>query len=108
MAQELRGVRLRQAVLVASDLQPLVARLQEELGLDEPFRDPGVGEFGLANAVFAIGDCFLEIVSPVTGGTAAGRPLERAGDDGGYMALFDLEGLLSARERVAELGVRVV
>src|SRR5487761_2749186 len=71
MAQELRGVRLRQAVLVASDLQPLVARLQEELGLDEPFRDPGVGEFGLANAVFAIGDCFLEIVSPVTGGTAA-------------------------------------
>ena len=101
-------MRLRQAVLVASDLQPLVARLQEELGLDEPFRDPGVGEFGLANAVFAIGDCFLEIVSPVAGGTAAGRQLERAGDDGGYMALFDLKDLLSARERAAALGVRVV
>jgi hypothetical protein len=48
------------------------------------------------------------VVSPVTKGTAAGRHLERAGGDGGYMALFDLADLRSARERVAELGVRIV
>jgi len=101
-------VRLRQAVLVAAELEPLATRLREELGLGEPFRDPGVGEFGLANVVFAIGDCFLEIVSPIAAGTAAGRQLERAGGDGGYMALFDLEDLASARERVARLGVRIV
>src|SRR5271165_2655179 len=101
-------VRLRQAVLVARELEPVAALLREQLGLEEPFRDPGVGEFGLANVVFAIGDCFLEVVSPVLAGTAAGRQLERAGDDGGYMALFDLEDLAGARERAAMMGVRVV
>jgi len=108
VAEKHLGVRLRQAVLVASELEPLAGRLALELGLDEPFRDPGVGEFGLANVVFAIGDCFLEIVSPLQAGTAAGRQLERAGGDGGYMALFDLEDLAAARERAAKLGVRVV
>jgi hypothetical protein len=48
------------------------------------------------------------VVSPVRDGTAAGRQLERAEGDGGYMALFDLEDLASARERCRRLGVRVV
>ena len=42
-------VRLRQAVLVAADLEATAALLREQLGLEEPFRDPGVGQFGLAN-----------------------------------------------------------
>jgi Glyoxalase-like domain len=102
------GVRLRQAVLVARELEPVATRLRGELGLAEPFRDPGVAEFGLANVVFAVGDCFLEVVSPVREQTAAGRQLERAGGDGGYMVLFDLEDLEGARRRAAELGVRTV
>ena len=102
------GVRLRQAVLVARELEPLAAELRERLGLGEPFRDPGVGQFGLENAVFAIGDCFIEIVSPLREGTAAGRQLERSGGDGGYMALFDIEELEQARERAEALGVRTV
>jgi Glyoxalase-like domain len=100
-------VRLRQAVLVAGELEPVEAALREALGLGEPFRDPGVGAFGLVNAVFALGDCFLEVVSPIQEGTAAGRYLERHGD-GGYMAIFDLENLEGARERVQELGIRTV
>jgi Glyoxalase-like domain len=101
-------VRLRQAVLVAEDLEQTASRLRSALDLEEPFRDPGVGEFGLANAVFAVGDCFLEVISPTQPGTAAGRHLERHGGDGGYMAIFDLEDLEGARERVGALGVRVV
>jgi hypothetical protein len=101
-------VRLRQAVLVARELEPAVSALTSALALREPFRDPGVGEFGLANAVFAIGDCFIEIVSPLRPGTAAGRYLERRGGDGGYMVMFDLEELDAARARVAAAGVRVV
>ena len=101
-------VRLRQAVLVARELEPLAAELQKALGLKEPFRDPGVGTFGLANAVFAVGDCFLEIVSPVQPDTAAGRYLDRHGGDGGYMVMFDLEDLEGARRRVEQAGVRVV
>jgi hypothetical protein len=101
-------VRLRQAVLVAAELEPVAGALQAALGLDEPFRDPGVGEFGLANTVFALGDCFIEVVSPTRAGTAAGRYLERHGGDGGYMVIFDLEDLEGARSRAHEDGVRVV
>jgi hypothetical protein len=108
MASPDPAVRLRQAVLVASELEPVASRLRKELGLRQPFRDPGVGEFGLANVVFAIGDCFLEVVSPVRPGTAAGRQLERAGGDGGYMVLFDLGDLEGARRRAERCGVRTV
>jgi len=100
-------VRLRQAVLVAGELEPAAAALRSALGLEEPFRDPGVGAFGLANVVFALGDCFLEIVSPQQPDTAAGRYLARHGN-GGYMVIFDLEDLEGARERAATLGVRTV
>ena len=102
------GVRLRQAVLVAAELDPVAEQLRSELGLGEPFADPGVGEFGLRNAVFALGDQFLEIVSPTQDGTAAGRHLERHGGDGGYMVIFQLADLEGARRRVADLGIRVV
>jgi hypothetical protein len=101
-------VRLRQAVLVAAELAPVERSLRESLALGEPFRDPGVGMFGLENAVFALGDCFLEIVSPTQPGTAAGRYLERHGGDCGYMVMFDLEDLAGARARADASAIRVV
>jgi hypothetical protein len=101
------GVRLRQAVLVARDLEPVSQRLRSELGLGEPFADPGVGAFGLHNAVYALGDTFLEVVSPTQPDTTAGRYLDRRGD-GGYMVIFQLADLDAARERAAAMGVRVV
>jgi hypothetical protein len=101
-------VRLRQAVLVAEELEALAGALRGTLGLGEPFRDPGVGEFGLENVVFALGDCFLEVISPTRPDTAAGRHLARHGGGGGYMVIFDLEDLEGARDRAQQLGVRVV
>jgi hypothetical protein len=108
VSEQAPRVRLRQAVLVAADLDAVERELRDALGLDEPFRDPGVAEFGLRNAVFALGDCFLEIVSPTRPDTAAGRYLQRHGGDGGYMVLFDLEDLDGARSRAEQEGVRVV
>ena len=102
-------MRLRQAVLVAGELEPVEPALREALGLGEPFRDPGVGEFGLRNAVFALGDCFLEVVSPIAAGAPPpGAICERHGGDGGYMVMFDLEDLDGARARAEQAGVRVV
>jgi glyoxalase-like protein len=101
-------VRLRQAVLAVEELEPVAVALRAALGLQEPYRDPGVGEFGLENVVFALGDCFLELVSPTRADTAAGRYLSRRGGDGGYMVIFDLEDLEGARSRAQELGVRTV
>ena len=101
------GVRLRQAVLVARHLDPAYERVRDALGLSEPFRDPGVGLFGLHNVVCALGEDFLEIVSPTQDGTAAGRHLERRGE-GGYMLIFQLDDLSAARERAQALGIRTV
>ena len=101
-------VRLRQAVLVASELEPVASALRGALELHEPFRDPGVGAFGLENVVFALGDCFLEVVSPTRADTTAGRYLDSHGGDGGYMVIFDLEDLEGARSRAQGSGVRVV
>jgi len=86
----------------------VAAQLRSALGIEEPFRDPGVGLFGIQNVVFALGDCFLEIVSPSAPETAAARYLERHGHDAGYMVMFDLRELGDARRRAEELGVRTV
>jgi hypothetical protein len=86
----------------------VVASLREDLGLGEPFSDPGVEYFGLRNAVFALGDTFLEVVSPARIDTAAGRLLDRRGEDGGYMVMFQVGDLAAARERAAARSVREV
>jgi hypothetical protein len=86
----------------------VASQLQQRFGWKEPFHDPGVGEFGLTNAVFAVGDTFVEVVAPAQPGTTAGRYLERRGGEGGYMAIFQVPDLTAACERVADLGVRVV
>jgi hypothetical protein len=104
----LTGPRLRQVALVAHDCGRVAAELSRAFGWAEPFRDPGVGRFGLTNAVFAVGDTFLEVVAPVRPDTTAGRYLERRGSDGGYMAIFQVPDLAVARDRLAGLGVRVV
>jgi hypothetical protein len=103
-----RVVRLRQAVLVARDLEAVAGALRRELGLGAPFHDEGVGHFGLRNAVMALGDTFVEVVSPVRDSTAAGRHLERLGGDGGYMVMFELDDVAGARRRAAAAGIREV
>jgi hypothetical protein len=100
-------LRLRQAVLAARDLDAAVAELRDALPLGEPYADPGVGYFGLRNAVMPLGDTFVEVVSPEREDTAAGRFLDRRGD-GPYMAMFQVDDLAGARERAASLGVREV
>jgi hypothetical protein len=102
------ATRLRQAVLAARDLDSVVAALGDALQLGEPFNDPGVGLFGLRNAVFAIGDTFLEIVSPIQPDTSAGRLLDRRGGDCGYMVMFQVGDLAAARARASAHAIRQV
>src|SRR5262249_53665971 len=97
-------MRLRQVALVARSLEPVLRDLRRLLGLGEPFRDPGVGTFGLENCVLPLGDAFLEVVSPVKPDTTAGRWLDRRGGDTGYMAIFQTRDLPGARARIERLG----
>jgi hypothetical protein len=94
--------------LVAHDCASVSEQLTKTFGWPTPFHDPGVGEFGLTNAVFPVGDTFVEVVSPVQADTTAGRYLQARGGDSGYMAIFQVPDLAAARQRVASAGVRVV
>ena len=84
----LAGPRLRQVAVAAADCEGTARQLREAFGWPQPFRDPGVGRFGLTNEVFAAGDTFVEVVAPVQPDTAAGRYLSSRGGDSGYMAIF--------------------
>jgi hypothetical protein len=101
-------MHVRQVALVARDLEPVVNDLRAVFDVDVAFRDPGVAAFGLHNAVMPIGHDFLEVVSPVRDGTAAGRLLDRRGGDAGYMVIIQTADLAADRDRLATLGVRVV
>ena len=76
--------------------------------MEVAFNDPGVGVFGLHNAVMPVGNQFVEVVAPIKEGTAAGRYLDRRKGDGGYMVILQCGDDHAARKaRLGdELGVR--
>jgi hypothetical protein len=102
-------LRLRQVVVAAADLAATRTRIEAELALPHVWADPGVGHFGLRNALYAIGDTFLEVVSPLTEDAPARRFLDRAGHDAGYMAIVQTtDPIDDVRARAEQLGVRIV
>jgi catechol 2,3-dioxygenase-like lactoylglutathione lyase family enzyme len=102
-------MRLRQVVLAASDLAVTRTLVEDELGLPHVWADPGVAFFGLRNALYAIGDTFLEVVSPMRDDAPARRFIDRAGGDAGYMAIVQTtDPLDEVRARADALDVRVV
>jgi len=98
--------RLRQLVL-ASETTETIDVLRDVLGLDAPYVDPGVKEFGLTNGVFAIGDQFLEVVVPEVETGPAQRFLNRGGP-GGSMAFFQTTALEGVRTKADDMGIRRV
>src|SRR5205085_4384730 len=104
----LPGMRLRQVVLAAADLTKTRTLVEDELGLPHVWADPGVGVFGLRNALYAIGDSFLEVVSPIRDDAPVRRFLNRAGGDAGYMAIVQTtDPLDEVRARADALPIRV-
>ena len=100
-------LRLRQIALVAPELEPIVEDLCSVFGLEVCFRDPGVATFGLENALFPVGNQFIEVVAPTKDGTAGGRYLERRSGAGGYMVITQCDDHAPRKKRVEELGVRI-
>jgi catechol 2,3-dioxygenase-like lactoylglutathione lyase family enzyme len=84
-------MRLRQIALAAGDLDAAVDALTDVLGIEVAFRDPGVGVFGLVNAVLPIGETHLEVVSPVRDDATAKRWIAKRGGDAGYMVILQCE-----------------
>ena len=101
-------LRLRQLALMGRELAPVVDDMREVFGLEVAFRDPAVAAFGLENALFPVGNQFIEVLAPIREGTAGGRYLERRKGDGGYMVILQCDDHAPRKRRVAELGIRKV
>ena len=101
-------LRLRQIAFVARELAPVEKEIIDVLGVEVCYRDPAVGYYGLENALFPIGNQLLEVVAPIKEETAGGRYLDRRGGDGGYMIITQCDDHEPRRQRVAELGIRLV
>ena len=101
-------MRIRQVALAASDLEKTDVTLRRLLGCDQSYADPEIIYFGLDNRLYTLGDCFLEVVSPVQPNTAAGRFLDRRGGDGGYMVIVQVENLAQEQVRLADTAIRTV
>ena len=101
-------LRLRQIALVAEKLAPVEREFADVLGIEVGYRDPGVGHFGLENALMPIGNQLLEVVAPIQENTAGGRYLTRRGGDGGYMVITQCDDHAPRRAQVEALGVRIV
>ena len=101
-------MRIRQIALAASDLEKTDEILRRLFGCDESYADPEIIYFGLDNRLYTLGDCFLEVVSPVKANTAAGRFLDRRGGDGGYMVIVQVENLAREQDRLADTSIRTV
>jgi hypothetical protein len=101
-------LRLRQIALVARELAPVERALTAVLAAEVCYRDPGVGRYGLHNALWALGGTFLEVVAPTEDRTAAGRYLDRRRGDGGYMCIVDCDDLEARRGELGAHGARIV
>jgi hypothetical protein len=101
-------IKLRQIALVAADLDGAVTQLCDAFAAEVCFVDPGVGEFGLRNALLLVGDQFIEVVSPTQPGTTAGRLLEKRSGDGGYMVLYEVDDLDIRMDHLKAREVRIV
>tara|TARA_Y100000996_G_scaffold327474_1_gene263524 strand:+ start:950 stop:1687 length:738 start_codon:yes stop_codon:yes gene_type:complete len=99
---------LRQLVMVSSLRDPIVDSLCKLFDIKVSFNDPGVGHFGLENAVLPVGTDFLEVVSPVEKNTTAGRYLDRRSGDGGYMVIIQVDDFSDVQNNVKENNVTVV
>lgn len=102
------SIRIRQLVLAVHDLEASRAELEEAFGIEEAYRDPGVGKYHLHNVLLPVGTDFLELVSPLADEAPAARYLKHVGSEGGYMLIVQVDDWDAAVQRVERAGVRIV
>ncbi len=100
-------LRLRQIALAVADLEAAALQASQILCLGPAYQDPAIVRYGLRNAVYAIGNTFLEFVSPITENTTVRRLLAKQGGDCGYMVILQTDAADEARARIDAAGVRV-
>jgi hypothetical protein len=101
------SARLRQFTFATSDLDRASRALEKGLGLGQVFHDPQVVSLQLRNALYTIGDQFLEIIEPTSPDHGILRQLDRLGGEFcGYLLLAQVDDIARTRLLADDLGLR--
>ena len=101
-------MRLRQIAIASYNLNKAERIINKELKIRTAFRDEEVEKYGLNNIVCPLGGEFLEVVSPYTTDTTAGRFIDKKKGPAGYMTIFQCEDALERRKFIESKGIRVL
>ena len=101
-------MRLRQIAIASYNLNEAERIINRELKIRTAYRDEEVEKYGLNNIVCPLGGEFLEVVSPYTTDTTAGRFIDKKKGPAGYMTIFQCEDSLERRKFIESKGIRVL
>ena len=101
-------MRLRQIAIASYNLNKAERIINKELKIRTAYRDEEVEKYGLNNIVCPLGGEFLEVVSPYTTNTTAGRFIDKKKGPAGYMTIFQCEDSLERRKFIESKGIRVL
>ena len=99
-------MRLRQIAIASYNLNKAERLIKQELNINSAYRDEEVEQYGLNNIVCPIGGEFLEVVSPFTTDTTAGRFIDKKNGPAGYMTIFQCEDSLERRKFIESKSIR--
>lgn len=99
--------RFRQVCVASLAFDQDVGTLTRILGKN-PCHTSKLEQFGLENALFAVGGSFIEIVAPIKTQTAVHRFIHSTNGIGGYMAIFDCEDVARFRKNATESNIRII
>ena len=101
-------MRLRQIAIASYNLNKAERIINKELKIKAAYRDEEVEKHGLNNIVCPLGGDFLEVVSPFTTNTTAGRFIDKKNGPAGYMTIFQCEDSIERRNFIEGKGIRVL
>ena len=99
-------MRLRQIAIASYNLNKAERLIKQELNINSAYRDEEVEQYGLNNIVCPIGGEFLEVVSPFTTDTTAGRFIDKKNGPAGYMTIFQCDDSLERRKFIESKNIR--
>jgi len=101
-------IRIRQIAICAPDIWPVEQAVARTLEVAPVHRDAPGAPIWMFNAVFAVGDKFLEVLQPERPAAPTQKFLEKQGGAAGYMLILQVDDLDRARARAEAAGVRIV
>ncbi len=101
-------MRLRQIAVASYNLNECERLINKELKINTAYRDEEVEQYGLNNIVCPIGGEFLEVVSPFTTNTTAGRFIDKKKGPAGYMTIFQCADSIERRKFIESKSIRAL